>query len=64
LVEVKPGDITPRATLKGIGFDDARKRAFFEQLRARRRGDPWAITQYRQRYGALPPSDWLESSWS
>jgi superfamily II DNA or RNA helicase len=68
LVEAKSGDVVPRAVQhRAIGFDDAVRRTYFEQQRAlgrsRRKPADWAVGRFIARYGTLPPSDWLTSSW-
>jgi superfamily II DNA or RNA helicase len=50
-----------------IGWDDARKRTYFEQLRAlaraRRRDEEWVRTEFIGRYGGPPPAEWIERAW-
>jgi superfamily II DNA or RNA helicase len=50
-----------------IGWDDARKRTHFEQLRAlaraRRRDEAWVRAEFIDRYGGPPPPEWMQNAW-
>jgi superfamily II DNA or RNA helicase len=50
-----------------IGWDDARKRTHFEQLRAlaraRKRDEAWVRAEFIGRYGGPPPPEWVQNAW-